>query len=154
MSDMEYLTKEKHKALTEELEYLKKTKRKEVAEQLEYAKSLGDLSENAEYHEARDMQGVVEDRIQKLDALLKSATIISSHGHEKVTIGSRVTVLKMGDKNEKTYTIVGEEETDLSASKISMHSPLGEALMGKKKDEPFTFKTPAGAVSYKIIKIQ
>src|SRR3989344_9199603 len=108
MQEKEYLTKEKFEALEKELDNLKKVRRKEVAEQLEYAKSLGDLSENAEYHEARDMQGVVEDRIQKLDALLKSATIISSHGHEKVTIGSRVTVLKMGDKNEKTYTIVGE----------------------------------------------
>jgi len=71
MGEKEYLTKEKYKTLSEELDYLKKTKRREVAEQLEYAKSLGDLSENAEYHEARDMQGVVEDRIQNLRAFLK-----------------------------------------------------------------------------------
>jgi len=154
MNNEEYLTKEKHKALTEELEYLRKVKRKEVAEKLEYAKSLGDLSENAEYHEARDMQGVVEDRIQKLDALLKAAVIVSGHGNDNVTIGSSVTVMKTGDKIEKIYTIVGGEETDLSSGKISIHSPLGEALVGKKKGESFTFKTPAGSVSYKIIKIQ
>ena len=77
MEEKEYLTKEKFKALGDELEYLKKVKRKEVAEQLEYTKSLGDLSENAEYHEVRDMQGVVEDRIQKVESILKNATIVS-----------------------------------------------------------------------------
>ena len=79
MQEKEYLTQERYKVLSEELSYLKKTKRKEVAEQLEYAKSLGDLSENAEYHEARDMQGMVEDRINKLELVLKNAVIISSH---------------------------------------------------------------------------
>ena len=103
MEEKEYLTKEKHKALSEELEYLKKTKRREVAEQLEYSKSLGDLSENAEYHEARDMQGVVEDRIQRLESVIKNATIVSSHGTEVVAIGSVVTVAKNEDKGEKIY---------------------------------------------------
>src|SRR3989338_10209390 len=107
MDEKEYLTKEKHKALSEELEYLKKTKRREVAEQLEYAKSLGDLSENAEYHEARDMQGVVEDRIQKVENILKSAVIISSHDTSAVAVGSVLTVAKVGEKDEKVYTMVG-----------------------------------------------
>ncbi|MDP2947652.1 MAG: transcription elongation factor GreA [Nanoarchaeota archaeon] len=154
MEEKEYLTKEKFQALKEELDYLKKTKRREVAEQLEYAKSLGDLSENAEYHEARDMQGVVEDRIQKLEAILKSAIIVSSHHTEAVAVGSEVTVVRDGDKNEKVYTIVGGEESDLAVGKISTHSPFGEATMGKKKGESFTYNAPSGPITYKIISIK
>lgn len=154
MNDKEYLTKEKHKALSEELDYLKKTKRREVAEQLEYAKSLGDLSENAEYHEARDMQGVVEDRINKLEAILKTAVIVSSHHTEAVAVGSELTVVKNGDEKEKIYTIVGGEESDLSSGKISLHSPFGEAVVGKKKGESFTYNAPSGPITYKIISIK
>jgi transcription elongation factor GreA len=154
MEEKEYLTKERHKALSEELEYLRKTKRREVAEQLEYAKSLGDLSENAEYHEARDMQGIVEDRIQKLESVLKNAVIVSSHGTETVAVGSVVTVAKSGDKSEKIYTIVGGEESDLSSGKISIHSPFGEAVVGKKKGQSFTYNAPSGPITYKIIEIK
>ncbi|MEK7635013.1 MAG: transcription elongation factor GreA [Patescibacteria group bacterium] len=154
MNEKEYLTKEKYKTLSEELEYLKKTKRREVAEQLEYAKSLGDLSENAEYHEARDIQGVVEDRINKLEAVLKNATIISSHGTDVVAVGSVVTVSKNGDKSEKIYTIVGGEESDLATGKISVHSPFGESIMGKKKGDHFSYNAPSGSITYKIIEIK
>lgn len=154
MNEKEYLTKERHKALSEELDYLKKTKRREVAEQLEYAKSLGDLSENAEYHEARDMQGIVEDRIQKLEEVLKNAVIVSLHHTEAVAVGSEVTVTKNGDKDERIYTIVGGEESDLTSGKISVHSPFGEAVMGKKKSESFTYNAPSGPVTYKIISIK
>jgi len=154
MEEKEYLTKEKFKALSEELEYLKKTKRREVAEQLEYAKSLGDLSENAEYHEARDMQGTVEDRIQRLESVLKNAVIVSNHGTEIVAIGSVVTVTRNEDKNEKIYTIVGGEESDLASGKISVHSPFGEAIIGKKKNQSFTYNAPSGPITYKIIEIK
>lgn len=154
MNGEEYITKEKHKALSDELEYLKKTKRKEVAEQLEYAKSLGDLSENAEYHEARDMQGVVEDRINKLEIILKSAVIVSSHGTDVVAVGSKVTVVREGDKNEKIYDIVGGEESDLANAKISVHSPFGEAIVGKKKGQTFSYQAPSGSITYKIISIK
>ena len=154
MEEKEYLTKEKFKALGDELEYLKKVKRKEVAEQLEYTKSLGDLSENAEYHEVRDMQGVVEDRIQKVESILKNATIVSSHGNEAVVVGSVVTVAKNGDKDHKIYTIVGGEESDLSSNKISVHSPFGEEVMSKKKGDSFTYNAPSGPITYKIIEIK
>jgi len=154
MEGKEYLTKEKYEILSEELKHLKKTKRKEVAEQLEYAKSLGDLSENAEYHEARDMQGIVEDRIQKLEAILKNATIVSSRNTGVITVGSTVTVVKSGDGNKRIYIIVGGEESDLAASKISVHSPFGEAIMGKKKGESFTYNAPSGPITYKIIDIK
>jgi transcription elongation factor GreA len=154
MEEKEYLTKEKYQTLSEELEYLKKTRRREVAEQLEYAKSLGDLSENAEYHEARDMQGIVEDRISKLDDILKNAIIVSSHGTEMVAVGSVVTVVKNGDKDEKVYTIVGGEESDLASGKISVHSPFGEAIIGKKKEESFTYNAPSGPITYRVIDIK
>lgn len=154
MDQSEFLTKEKQKALNEELEYLKKTRRKEVAEQLEYAKSLGDLSENAEYHEAREMQGLVEDRINKIESILKNATIISSHGVGAVVVGAVITVVKDGDTNERVYTIVGGEESDLSSGKISVRSPFGESALGKKKGDKFTFNAPSGSVTYKIIEIK
>ena len=155
MSDEhEYLTKEKFDAFAVELEQLKTVKRKEVAENLEYAKGLGDLSENAEYHEARDMQASIEDRIAKLEMILKTATIVSSHKTDAVSIGSVVTVKKGSEKDTKVFTIVGSEEIDMSAGKISAKSPLGSAIVGKKKGETFSFSTPSGTMEYKIIEIK
>ncbi len=154
MDGQDYITKEKYAAFVEELEYLKKTKRKEIAEKLEYAKSLGDLSENAEYHEARDMQGVTEDRIQKLENILKTAVVVSSHSSDSVSVGSVITVVKTGDKQEKKYTLVGGEESDLAQMKISIQSPFGQSALGKKKGDSFTFNAPSGPITYKIISIE
>lgn len=148
----EYLTQSKYDEFKRELEQLKTVRRKEVAENLEYAKGLGDLSENAEYHEARDMQASIEDRIAKLELILKTATIISSHKSDEVTVGSKIIVKK--DKEEKTFIIVGSEEADMSTGKISVKSPLGAAALGKKKGEVFSFKTPSGMMEYKIVEIQ
>lgn len=151
----EYLTKEKFDEFSKELEYLKHTRRKEVAENLEYAKSLGDLSENAEYHEARDTQANIEDRIAHIEALLKSAEIVpSSHNTTSVTIGSVVTVQKLDDSKSKVYTIVGTEEADMASGKISIKSPIGNALLGKKKKETISVSTPKGVVMYKVVDIQ
>ncbi len=153
MSEQEYLTKEKFNQFKEELEYLKKEKRKEVAEKLEYAKSLGDLSENAEFHEARDTQAIVEDRIQKLENILKIAIIVESHSTDVVAVGSVITIVKDGEKGEKVYTLVGGEESDIANMKISVHSPLGRAALGKKKGDKFTFSAPSGQVTYKVVAI-
>ncbi len=150
----EYLTQEKYDEFKNELTELKTVKRKEVAENLEYAKALGDLSENAEYHEARDMQANIEDRIRKLEMILKSATIVSSHSTNIVSVGSVITVQKDGEKDKKTFTMVGSEEADSSSGKISAKSPFGSAVIGKKKGETFSFKTPSGTMTYKIISIQ
>ncbi len=152
MKETEYLTKEKFEEFTKELQELKGKRRKEVAESLEYAKSLGDLSENAEYHEARDVQATIEDRISKLENLLKNAVIVTSHHGGAVTVGSEVTVEKAGKKF--TYSIVGSEEADVISNKISIKSPFGQAVMGKKKGEQFTFKSPTGELSYKIVEIK
>ena len=152
MSENEYLTKEKFEEFTEELAELKGTRRKEVAESLEYAKSLGDLAENAEYHEARDTQATIEDRIAKLEELLKTAKIVSSHDTNVVNVGSVVTVEK--DHNKFVYTIVGSEEADVIGNKISIKSPFGQAVLYKKKGEEFSFKAPNGELSYKVIDIK
>ena len=148
-----YLTKEKFDALSAELENLKTVRRKEIAQDLEYAKSLGDLSENAEYQEAREAQSNIEERISKIEALLKTALIFSGHKTDSVTIGSKVVVKKDGAKETAEYTMVSSEEADVSVGKLSYHSPLGEVLMGKKKGETFDFKSPKGIIKYTIVSI-
>ena len=150
----EYLTKEKFDELSKELEELKTVKRKEVAENLEYAKSLGDLSENAEYHEAREVQANIEDRIAKLEAMLKSAVIMSLRHSDVVGIGSIVYLEKEKDKSKAKYKIVGSEEANLADAKLSIHSPLGGAMIGKKKGDTFKVVTPGGVVDYKIMDIE
>ncbi|OHA34513.1 MAG: transcription elongation factor GreA [Candidatus Taylorbacteria bacterium RIFCSPLOWO2_01_FULL_45_15b] len=150
----EYLTKEKFNELSAELDHLRKTKRKEVAEELEYAKSMGDLSENAEYHEAREAQASVEERISKLENILKNATIMEHHHTEAVGIGSSVKVEKGGDGKIYAFEMVGSEEVDVTQGKLSIHSPLGQAMLGKKKGETFSFVSPKGAMKYKIVDLE
>ena len=146
-----YFTKEKHKELVEELEFLRGTKRKEIAQNLEHAKSLGDLSENAEYHEARAQQVNIEERIQKLEEMLKSAVVVSHKKTSTVEIGSTVTVKKKGAKKTQEFLIAGSEDSDLSVGKISYSSPLGSVLMGKKKGDEASFDAPNGeTMAYKI----
>lgn len=152
MKEREYLTQEKFDEFTKELAQLKGVRRKEIAESLEYAKSLGDLSENAEYHEARDTQATIEDRIAKLEELLKNVSIVSSHTTNTVGIGSVVTVERSGKKF--IYSIVGSEEADVITNKISIRSPFGQAVMGKKKGDTFTFKAPSGEITYTIVEIK
>ena len=150
----EYLTKEKFKELEKELAHLKTVKRKEIAEALEYAKSLGDFSENQEYQEARDSQAILEDRINRLEMILKSAKIISAQSTHTVAVGSVVMVEKSADKSRKSYTMVGSEEVDAAKGKISVSSPLGLAAMGKSKGDTFSFESPSGMMSYKIVDIK
>ncbi|MSR71174.1 MAG: transcription elongation factor GreA [Candidatus Taylorbacteria bacterium] len=152
--ETQYLTKEKFKEFKDELDFLKTTRRKEVAESLEYAKALGDLAENAEYQEARELQASVEDRIQKLEMILKTATLLADRHEDSVGIGSTVVVQKKGESEAREYKIVGSEESDMSANKISNLAPLGVALLGKKKGMTVAIKTPKGEVSYTIIEIK
>ncbi len=155
MSDeKEYLSKEKHAELVEELDVLKRVKRREVAENLEYAKSLGDLSENAEYQEARTAQATIEDRIAKVEQILKNAEIMTLHHSNVVGIGSTVHVKKDGESKDRTYKIVGSEEADMAQGKISLRSPMGSSLQGKKKGDTFTLSTPTGKVKYTVSEIE
>lgn len=154
MQETQYLTKEKFEELKTELEQLRNVKRKEVAESLEYAKKLGDLSENAEYHEAREEQAKVEDRIGHLEMVLKTANILNEKHGSTVSIGSTVVVQKDGEKENRKFMIVGSEEVDTANGKLSNHSPIGAALMGKAKGDTISVLTPKGKVGYKIIDLQ
>jgi transcription elongation factor GreA len=151
--ETQYLTKEKFDELKQELEDLKTNKRKDVSEKLEYAKKLGDLSENAEYQDARDEQAKIEDRIKHLESLLQVAEILSDGAGEAVSIGS-VVILKKEDGNEAKYKIVGSEEADMDQNKISNLSPLGEILIGKKVGQNVEISCPRGKVSYQILGIE
>lgn len=153
-NETQYLTSEKHAELRKELDYLKSERRKEVAEHLEYAKKLGDLSENAEYHQAREEQAEVEDRIGRLENLLKKAVIVNNASGEVVTVGTTLRLQKEGDNKSYLYTIVGSEEADMSRGKISNLSPLGSALLGRKRGDIVSVQTPKGAVSYTIVVIK
>ncbi|MFA6273831.1 MAG: transcription elongation factor GreA [Candidatus Paceibacterota bacterium] len=149
----DYITEEKKKALEAELKELKGPKRKEILENLEYAKSLGDLSENAEYHQTREDQGKLEERIKKIEKILESSEVISKTGSDIIEVGSSVVVQKEGDDEEKTFQIVGSEEADMATGKVSNKSPFGQALFGNKKGDVISFKTPNGIVNYKIVNV-
>lgn len=148
------VSQEKFDEMVKELDHLKTVRRSEIAKNLEYARSLGDLSENAEYQEARDLQAATEERIRRLEDLVKRAHIVTD-GKKKdvVGFGTAVTIKKEATKEAYEYTIVGSEEADMRAHKLSHVSPLGAALMGKKKGEVFTFETPNGKQTYTIEKV-
>ena len=153
-NEIQYLTNEKHAELEKELDFLKHDRRKEVAEHLEYAKKLGDLSENAEYHQAREEQAEVEDRIMRLENLLKNAVISGAGSKDVITIGSTFRLEKAGDNKSYIYTIVGSEEADMAHGKISNLSPLGSALLGHKKGDQVSIQTPKGKVVYTVMIIK
>ncbi|MCB9805612.1 transcription elongation factor GreA [Candidatus Nomurabacteria bacterium] len=149
-----YLSKEKIAELNEELKRLQTVRRKEIADQLEYSKSMGDLSENAEYHEAREDQAKNESRILQIEEILKNAVVLKHHSGENVDVGSTVTILKKGEETKHTYDIVGPEEADMGSGKLSYESPLGAALINKNKGDEFTFDSPKGKVQYKIVDVK
>src|SRR3990167_1781931 len=148
------VSQEKFDEMVKELENLKTVRRTEIAKNLEYARSLGDLSENAEYQEARDLQAATEERIKKLEEFVKHTKIFTD-GKKKsdVSFGSKVSIKKDGATEVHEYTIVGSEEADMRVKKLSHVSPLGNALMGKKKGDTFTFETPNGKQTYTIEKV-
>jgi transcription elongation factor GreA len=149
-----FVSQEKFDEMIKELEHLKTVRRTEIAKNLEYARSLGDLSENAEYQEARDLQAATEERIKKLEDLVKNTKILTD-GKKKneVSFNSIVSIKKDGSSDVHEYTIVGSEEADMRVKKLSHVSPLGAALMGKKKGDMFTFETPSGKQTYTIEKV-
>jgi transcription elongation factor GreA len=115
----------------------------------------GGTRENAEYQEARDMQAAIEERILYLEKVIKEVKIVAhSKKGDIVGLGSGVTIQKDGEKELHTYTIVGSEEANIHEHKLSYLSPLGEALMGKSKGDSFTFATPNGKMSYKVMEVR
>ncbi len=152
------VTKEGLEKLKEELTNLKDVKRVEVAERLKEAISYGDLSENAEYEEAKNEQAFVEGRIIEIEEKIKYAKIIDSSSHKaaSVQLGSTVVIQNMSNKksDEEEYTIVGSTEADPIQHKVSNVSPVGKALLERKTGDIVKVSAPAGLIEYKIIKIK
>jgi len=152
MPEKKYLTPEGFLKLKQKLEYLKKEKRKEIAARIRTAKELGDLSENAEYQDAKDEQAFNEGKIFELETITKSAIVVNGNNqHDLVEVGNTVKVRK--DSEEREFMIVGSNEADPLANKISNESPIGRALLGKRKGEIVKVETPAGKSKYKILGI-
>jgi len=148
-----YLSREGLEELKNELDEMTNVRRAEVAARIHDAKEHGDLSENAEYEDAKNEQAFVEGRIQTLQALIKNATLIDeNHSSDHVQIGSTVTV--DGEDGEETFTIVGSTEARPSNGRISNESPVGRALLGRKKGEKVVVHVPAGDVTYAITNIK
>lgn len=146
------ITQDGYNKLKEEHDFLSMVRRKEIAERIERAKELGDLSENAEYSEAKDAQALNEGRIIELSAILKNVTIVDKvSDSDHIVMGSTVSVKV--DGKEKQYTIVSFNEADPLNGLISNESPLGVAFIGKRKGESVEVETPRGLVQYKIIKV-
>jgi transcription elongation factor GreA len=146
------ISREGYNKLKDELSFLTTVRRKEIAERIERAKELGDLSENAEYSEAKDAQALNEGKILDLANTLKNVTVVEgADGNDKVAMGSKVTV--KSDSGEKQYTIVSFNEADPLSGKISNESPLGVAFLNKHQGDVVEVETPRGAIKYKIVKI-
>ncbi|MBI4708796.1 MAG: transcription elongation factor GreA [Candidatus Portnoybacteria bacterium] len=149
---MKYLSKEGLEQVKKEVEELK-LKRQEIAKRLEEAKALGDLSENAEYLQAKEAQAFNEGRILELEDVLKNAMVINKNGGSSVVqIGGTVEVSSQAGK--QTFTIVGSEESNPAEGKISNESPLGKAFLGHKVGETVQVETPKGKINYKILAIK
>lgn len=142
--------------LKAELEELKKVKLPAVIKRVGIARDHGDLSENAEYHSARDEQQLVETRIDEIEEIISKATVVkATKSASKIGMGSTVQITKKGDsKKSKTVTIVGEFETDAGTNKVSSASPLGKALIGKKKGDEVSVVAPNGTTTYIVSSIK
>lgn len=148
------LTQEGREKLEEELHYLETEKRAEVGERIKVAREFGDISENSEYDDAKNEQGMMEARIAEITRILSEATVVNTPKRSsKVNIGSTVTVEMNG--RERTFTIVGGAESDVSAGKISNESPVGAALLGHKKGDEITTTGPTGKeIVMSVLKIE
>lgn len=155
MSDVHYLTIEGYERLKAELEQLKGPARQQLAARLRAAIQMGDLSENADYIQAKEEQGFVEGRIIELEAIIRNHVIIdeSERHREKVEIGAHITIQE-DDFPEETYHLVGPKEAAPHQGKISYESPIGQALLGRRVGEKVTAQTPGGILYLKIIKIE
>ena len=148
-------TKQGYQDLVDELKFLKRTRREEIKEQIAVARGFGDLSENAEYDEARNEQAKVEARIQELEALIENAEIIDETNMDvrSISLGSVVKLYDEDFDEEITYSIVGSNQADPLEKKISDQSPIGRALMGKKAGESVTVTAPAGELHFKVLEV-
>ena len=156
MSDVSYYTKEGLKKLKDELNHLKDIERPKASNAIGEARDKGDLSENAEYDAAKEAQGMLEMKISKLEAVLSNARLIdeSQLDLSKVLVLSKVTIKNLNNQMQLNYTLVAESEADLKSGKISVSSPIGKGLLGKKIGEIAEVTVPSGALKFEIISIE
>jgi len=153
MPDEKYLTKEGLEKIKKELDYLKNIKRKEISERIAEAIKLGDLSENAEYQEAKDDQGMNEAKVRELEEIVTHAVVITNGNTVKKCIDVGCTIKVKYDSKEKEFTIVGPSEANPAIGLISNESPSGQAFIGKKVGEMAEVEAPAGTIKYKILEL-
>ncbi len=155
MSKITYLTEEGLKKLQEELNHLKTVERPSISRQIAEARDKGDLSENAEYDAAKDAQGLLELKISKMEELVASVRIIdeSKLDTSKVSVLCKVKIRNISNKAEMTYVLVAENEADLKSGKISVSSPIGKGLLGKKVGEIADIVTPGGVMKFEVLEI-
>ncbi|MCH5196629.1 MAG: transcription elongation factor GreA [Oscillospiraceae bacterium] len=149
------LTRKGEEKLKAELNELRSVRRREVAEKIKVALSFGDLSENSEYDEAKNEQGIIESRIAEIEAILAHAQVIDDEdiSTEKVGIGTTVKILDVEMDEEMEFKIVGTKEADINNGKMSDESPIGAAIMGKKVGEEVDVETPTGIIKFKVLEI-
>ena len=142
-------------AIKKEAEHLKKVERPAIVKAIAEARSHGDLSENAEYHAAKDRQGFIEGRIKHLEGIIAIAEVIdpTKFSGDRVLFGATVTIFDLEKEKETTYQIVGEIEADLAKGRISVTSPIGAALIGKSAGEQVKVNTPSGIRTYEIVSV-
>ena len=155
MAEQVYLTADGKAELERELDQLLNVRRPELARKLKDAVAEGDLKENADYHDAKEQQAFLEGRIQYLENVLRSATVIANDGAtDMVRLGSEITIVEDCADGEETYIIVGAAEANPREGKISHESPIGAALLGHKKGDKVRVNTPGGDVVFKIKRIK
>jgi transcription elongation factor GreA len=149
------ITKEGYSTLMKELKFLKEKERPKIIKEIGEARDHGDISENAEYEAAKDKQGILEARIKDLEHRLSMADIIdpATLAHDRIAFGARVRLLNVENEEEETYQLVGPDESDVAQKKISVHSPLGQALLGKEIDDSVMVKAPKGEIEYEVLEI-
>ena len=154
-SEQTYLTKEGEAELRRELKELIEVRRPALARKLKEAVAQGDLKENADYHDAKEQQGFTEGRIQHIEAVLRRATVVEDEGpSDEVKIGSTVIIREDGTNEDEEYKIVGSAEANPRERKISQKSPIGAALLGKKKGRKVEALTPDGPVKFNIVDVR
>ena len=156
MSDIQYFTEEGLRKLKDELEHLKSVERPKIIQQIAEARDKGDLSENAEYDAAKEAQGHLEDRINKLEAINSNARVVDTSKLDGsfVRLLTKVTIKNTANSMEMTYSIVPEAEADLKAKKISVSSPIGKGLIGKSIGEIAEIQIPNGIIKFEVVKIE
>lgn len=148
------LTREGYEALKQELESLRQKLMYEISQRIKEARELGDLAENTEYDEAKNEQGRIGSRIAELEHILNNAEIIEATESDVVSIGSWVVIKNLNTGEERTIRLVNPQESDIFSNKVSVDSPVGRILLGKKVGEIVRLKTPSGQVKYEIIGIK